>query len=221
MKRFWIIFVGVLMVICFVVGMQIRGPVIQNLTSQMEQLKNDWVRSQAEVISQNEMNSRLTAENGNLGKAYRKEANARAMLEAQLNEIKGKGPEVVYVDKPGMRFYEDGLVNISYSTIDKEFDYRIKARALHLTIINQGKGWTAQIYDPMQDKFLKVSKMDVVQTEPKIKWYKKLKLGAGVAFVDGPQVSGVVGYDKTFIQPIIGLNDGQIKYGAGIIRLFW
>jgi len=221
MKKFYIGLVAVMVIIAFLIGMHSRGPVIQQMTAKITQLANDWAMSQATIASQSDLNDRLAQDNQTLAKKYRQEANARATLQVQLNELRGKGPGVVFVDKPGMHLYEDGLVNLSYSSIDNEFDYRIKDRPLVLTVIQQGQKWTAQVYDPMQDKNLKVSKLEVVQVEAKVKWYKKVKLGLGLAYVDGPQISGVVGYDKTFITPIVGLSGDKVKYGAGLIRLFW
>lgn len=221
MKKFYITLIAVALVIAFLAGTHSRGPVISQLTNKIKQLANDWAMSQATVASQSDLNARLAQDNQTLDKKYRKEANARAVLQVQLNELKGKGPGVVYVDKPGMHLYEDGLVNLSYNSNDNEFDYRIKDRPLVLTVIHQGKDWTAQVYDPMQEKNLKVSKLEVVQIEAKEKWYKKTRLGLGVGYVDGPEASLVIGYGKTMLQPTIASCNGQIKYGGSLIRLFW
>ena len=82
--------------------------------------------------------------------------------------------QVVYVEKAGMKLFEDGFVNISYNAIDNEFDYRIKDHPIVLTIVQTGKGWTAVAYDPLQDKVLKVGKLEVILSKPKKKWYQRL-----------------------------------------------
>lgn len=90
---------------------------------------------------------------------------------------KPKKPEpiikVVYVDNPKMRLYEDGVVNISYSPVDNEFDYRIKDNPVVVTVVQQGKSWVAMVYDPMQDRTLKVSRLEVIPVK-KLKWYQKI-----------------------------------------------
>lgn len=82
--------------------------------------------------------------------------------------------QVVYVEKAGMKLFEDGLVNISYNAIDNEFDYRIKDHPIVLTVVQTSTDWVAIAYDPLQNKVLKVGKLEVVLSKPKNKWYQRL-----------------------------------------------
>lgn len=226
MQTFKAIFVGGLLAIvavtAFTVGRGTNSDRVRQLTGKLDSLAEGWVRAQAVIVDQGEMNDRLEAEAKKLDAKYRKAAGENVKLRVELDAIRGGGP--AEPEDPGQPVarYEDKIVQLSYNLFDREFGYLVKGRPIVLSLIQQGEGITANAYDPDLERTIPISRVDYYKVPVKERWYRKLHLGPGVGWdQDGWKVGIKPGAGKWHVPVEARLEGDRLKYSAALYRDLW
>lgn len=222
------VFVGVLLafvaVIAFVAGRGTNSDRVRQLTGKLDSLADGWVRAQAIIVSQGEMNDRLEAEAKKLDAKYRKVAGENVKLRVELDAIKGGGPgEMPDPGQPqSTARYEDKIVQLEYHIFDNDFAYVVKGRPIVLSLVAQKDGITANAYDPDLERTIPISRVDYYKVPVKERWYRKLHLAPGAGWdQDGWTVGVKPGYSKWHVPVEARLESDRLKYSAALYRDIW
>lgn len=228
MQTFKAILVGVLITIvavaAFTVGRATNSDRVRALVGQIDSLAEGWVKAQAVIVSQGEMNDRLKAEAKTLDAKYRKAAGENIALKLQLDRIIGGGPgEIIDPGQPqSTARYQDKIVQLEYHIFDGDFAYIVKERPIVLSLVQQGDGITANAYDPDLERQIGISKLDYYKVPAKKKWYQNFGIAPGAGWDQDGWKVGIKPRIQLWHLPIEArLEKEGIKWSAALYRDLW
>jgi hypothetical protein len=191
-----IICVVILVILAFIAGVGLHQKTVIQYSAKLEQLKNGWTQTMAELVDAKTMRDNLARQASTLDATNRKLARDNATLKIELAEVKKKGKATIVNNAQGIPWvahYEDQLVTLTFDMESYDFDYALKPRPINLTLVSgTDNTWKALAFDPIADKEVKINNLQVMSVPYKKPWYKKLKTVA--VYAGTVAVAGGLGY---------------------------